>query len=84
MSNTQDRTGQVFIYKDTNDVTKVCMIGYDVNQEEYDLMPEYLQEHFERPNDTYNAVLLSKEPTVYVLDEEDVAKIEGIEYLAML
>ena len=41
-----DRTNQMFVYKDNNGVTKVCMVGWDVVQEEYDLMPEYLQEHF--------------------------------------
>lgn len=71
-----DRTGQMFVYKDANGITKVCMVGYDAVQEEYDLMPEYLQEHFERPDDRYNEVLLGKELNVYVIPEDVVQQIE--------
>ena len=72
----EDRTGQMFVYKDMNEVTKVCMVGYDVTQEEYDIMPDYLQENFERPSDEYNETLLGKEPSVYVLPDEVVKQIE--------
>ena len=71
-----ERTGQMFVYKDSNDVTKVCMVGYDVVQEEYDLMPDYLREHFDRPDDLYNKVLLTKDPSVYILPDEVVKQIE--------
>ena len=75
MSLEGDRLGQLFVYKDRNEVTKACMVGYDVTQEEFDLMPDYLREHFERPDPRYNEVLKKKPPNVFVIPEETVKDI---------
>ena len=74
-----DRTGQIFVYKDVNDVTKICMVGYDVLQEEYDLMPEYLQEHFERVTDDHDALLRTQDLNVYTLPDDVVKQIEEVQ-----
>ena len=76
MKEQDGRQGQLFVYKDSDDVTKACMVGYDVSQLEYDLMPEYLQEHFDRPSDEQDKELGKKAPSVFVLPKEAVKEIE--------
>jgi len=79
MTTEGDRTGQMFVYEDNDGATKCCMVGYDVLQKEYDLMPEYLQEHFERVTDKHDELLLTQAPNVYVLPEDVVKQIEEIQ-----
>lgn len=74
----QNRTGQMFVYKDINGATKVTMVGYDVTQEEYDLMPKYVQDLFERPDDRFNEILQDRDPNVYTLPADVVAKVEDL------
>lgn len=71
-----DRTGQMFVYKDVNEVTKMCMVGFDVTQKEFDMMPDYLKEHFERVTDDHDALLQTLTPTVQVIPEDVVKQIE--------
>lgn len=74
---TEERVGQMYIYKDRNEVTKITMIGYDVIREEYDLMPDYLREHFERPSKEFDLILQDRDPNVFVIPEDVLEQIES-------